>query len=44
VCGQFHSPAEAMGMTGGRMAAPAPFYVIEHPHGVALFDAACRRR
>jgi N-acyl homoserine lactone hydrolase len=38
VCGQFHSPAEGLGMTGGRVAVPVPFYVIEHPDGVALFD------
>jgi N-acyl homoserine lactone hydrolase len=25
-------------MTGGRVAVPVPFYVIEHPDGVALFD------
>jgi glyoxylase-like metal-dependent hydrolase (beta-lactamase superfamily II) len=38
VCGQFHSPAEALGLTGGRVQAPVPFYVIDHPDGVALFD------
>lgn len=40
VCGQFHSPASAMGMAGGarRVAVPVPFYVIEHPDGVTLFD------
>jgi N-acyl homoserine lactone hydrolase len=38
VCGQFHSPAEGLGMTGGRVVAPVPFYVIDHPDGVALFD------
>jgi N-acyl homoserine lactone hydrolase len=39
VCGQFHSPAEGMGMRGGgRVAVPVPFYVIERPDGVALFD------
>ncbi|HXA37666.1 MAG TPA: N-acyl homoserine lactonase family protein [Phenylobacterium sp.] len=39
VCGQFHSPASGMGMAGeGRVKAPVPFYVIEHPDGVALFD------
>jgi len=39
VCGQFHSPAEGLGMAGGgRVAVPVPFYVIEHPDGVALFD------
>jgi N-acyl homoserine lactone hydrolase len=38
VCGQFHSPAEDLGMVGDRVAVPVPFYVIEHPDGVALFD------
>lgn len=40
VCGQFHSTAAGMGMRGGdrRIAAPVPFYVIEHPDGVTLFD------
>ena len=39
VCGQFHSPAAGMGMAGGgRVSVPVPFYVIEHPDGVALFD------
>jgi N-acyl homoserine lactone hydrolase len=38
VCGQFHSPAEGLGLSGGRVVAPVPFYVIEHPDGVALFD------
>jgi glyoxylase-like metal-dependent hydrolase (beta-lactamase superfamily II) len=40
VCGQFHSTAAGMGMRGGerRVEAPVPFYVIEHPDGVALFD------
>jgi N-acyl homoserine lactone hydrolase len=39
VCGQFHSPADGMGMSGGgRVAVPIPFYVIERPEGVALFD------
>ena len=40
VCGQFHSTAGGMGMKGGdrRIAAPVPFYVLEHPDGVALFD------
>lgn len=39
VCGQFHSSAEGMGMAGGgRVSVPVPFYVIEHPDGVALFD------
>ena len=38
VCGQFHSPAEGLGMRGGRVAVPVPFYVIDHPEGVTLFD------
>jgi glyoxylase-like metal-dependent hydrolase (beta-lactamase superfamily II) len=40
VCGQFHSTAAGMGMTGGDrpIAAPVPFYVLDHPDGVALFD------
>mgnify|MGYP001026878690 CR=1 FL=1 len=39
VCGQFHSPAEGLGMAGGgRVSVPVPFYVIEHPDGVAVFD------
>ena len=39
VCGQFHSPADGLGMAGGgRVAVPVPFYVIEHRQGVALFD------
>ena len=40
LCGRFHSPAEGMGMgTEGRVTVPIPFYVLEHPRGVALFDA-----
>jgi glyoxylase-like metal-dependent hydrolase (beta-lactamase superfamily II) len=39
VCGQFHGPGEGLGMTPGvRATVPVPFYVIEHPDGVALFD------
>src|SRR5581483_10067553 len=40
VCGQFHSTAAGMGMRGGEtpVQAPVPFYVIDHPDGVALFD------
>lgn len=38
VCGQFHSPGAEMGMDGNRVTVPIPFYVIEHPDGVALFD------
>jgi len=39
VCGQFHSPGAGMGMAGERVAVPIPFYVIERPEGVVLFDA-----
>ncbi len=39
VCGQFHSPAAGMGLTGDRVAVPIPFYVIERDEGVTLFDA-----
>ncbi|MGA0605019.1 N-acyl homoserine lactonase family protein [Phenylobacterium sp. VNQ135] len=38
VCGQFHSPGSGLGMDIGRVAVPIPFYVIEHPDGVTLFD------
>jgi hypothetical protein len=38
VCGQFHSPAEELGMSGDRVSVPIPFYVVEHRDGVALFD------
>ncbi|MFC3070656.1 N-acyl homoserine lactonase family protein [Phenylobacterium soli] len=39
VCGQFHGSAEGMGMAGtGPVSVPVPFYVLEHPDGVALFD------
>ena len=39
VCGQFHGPGEGLGMTPGvRATVPVPFFVIEHPDGVALFD------
>ncbi|HEX7884489.1 MAG TPA: hypothetical protein VF474_00800 [Phenylobacterium sp.] len=38
VCGQFHSPGSAMGMAGERVSVPIPFYVLEHPDGVALFE------
>jgi glyoxylase-like metal-dependent hydrolase (beta-lactamase superfamily II) len=42
VCGQFHGPGEGLGMTPGQRATvPVPFYVIEHPDGVALFDCGC---
>lgn len=39
VCGQFHSAGADMGMAGERVSVPVPFYVLEHPEGVALFDA-----
>ncbi len=38
VCGHLDSPAADMGLEGERVRAPMPFYVIEHPDGVALFD------
>ena len=38
VCGQFHSAGEGLGMEGERVSVPIPFYVIDHPDGVALFD------
>ncbi len=38
VCGQFHSPGAALGMAAETVAVPVPFYVIEHPDGVAVFD------
>lgn len=38
VCGQFHSPGAGMGMDAPRVSVPIPFYVLEHPDGVALFD------
>jgi N-acyl homoserine lactone hydrolase len=38
VCGQFHSPGASLGMAAERVSVPVPFYVIEHPDGVALFD------
>jgi len=39
VCGQFHGPASGLGMEGEMVSVPVPFYVLEHPEGVALFDA-----
>lgn len=41
MCGQFHGPAAGLGMAGGEatVSVPVPFYVLEHPSGVALFDA-----
>lgn len=38
VCGQFHSPGAGLGMPGERVQVPVPFYVVEHPGGVTLFD------
>ena len=39
VCGQFHTEPAGLGISGeGRIAAPVPFYVLDHPSGVALFD------
>lgn len=38
VCGQFHSPGAGLGMAAERVSVPIPFYVVEHPDGVALFD------
>lgn len=38
VCGRFHAPGSSMGVAAERVAVPIPFYVIEHPDGVALFD------
>lgn len=40
VCGQFHTAPAGLGLSGdGRISVPVPFYVLEHPSGVALFDA-----
>lgn len=38
VCGQFHSGGAGLGMEADRVSVPIPFYVVEHPDGVALFD------
>ena len=38
VCGHLDSVAASMGRAGDRVRAPMPFYVIEHPQGLALFD------
>lgn len=38
VCGQFHSSGAGMGMDAERVSVPIPFYVIDHPDGLALFD------
>ena len=40
VCGQFHGPGSGLGLREpGTVSAPVPFYVLEHPDGVAVFDA-----
>lgn len=39
LCGQFHSSGAGMGLPEERVSVPIPFYVLEHPDGVALFDA-----
>lgn len=38
VCGQFHSPGAGLGMPEAHVSVPVPFYVVDHPKGVALFD------
>ena len=38
VCGQFHTPGEGLGMEAERVSVPIPFYVVDHPDGVTLFD------
>ena len=38
VCGHLDSAGAGMGFQAERVRAPMPFYVIEHPDGVALFD------
>jgi len=38
VCGHLDSAAASMGVAGGRVRAPMPFYVIDHPKGLTLFD------
>lgn len=39
VCGRFHTEATSFGMRAtGAIQAPVPFYVIEHPDGLTLFD------
>jgi len=43
VCGQFHSPGAGLGMAAERVVVPVPFYVIDHPDGVALFDCGLHR-
>lgn len=43
VCGQFHSSGAGMGMAADRVTVPIPFYVVDHPQGVALFDCGLHR-
>ena len=38
VCGQIHSKGQLMGSPAADVVVPVPFYVIEHPNGVVLFD------
>jgi glyoxylase-like metal-dependent hydrolase (beta-lactamase superfamily II) len=39
VCGQFHTMPAGLGLAGDTpISAPVPFYVLEHPDGVAVFD------
>lgn len=38
VCGQFTSDGAGLGMAAAKVSVPIPFYVIDHPDGVALFD------
>ncbi|MDB5495238.1 MAG: hypothetical protein JWP86_2575 [Phenylobacterium sp.] len=38
VCGHLDAAGAGMGLATARVRAPMPFYVIEHPDGVALFD------
>ena len=39
VCGQFHTTPAGLGLSGDApIDVPVPFYVLEHPDGVALFD------
>lgn len=38
VCGHLDSAAASMGVAGERVRAPMPFYVIDHPKGLTLFD------
>jgi len=38
VCGHLDAPGVGLALPGARVRAPMPFYAIEHPDGVALFD------